>query len=67
MNNSKKGFGIASFVLSLIGLFLFGLPLGILAVIFGAISWSESGLGRAGLIIGVIDIASVLLFYSMFL
>jgi hypothetical protein len=65
-HNSKKGFAIASFVLSLVGLLMFGLPLGIIAVIFGGISWNENGLAKAGTIIGAFDILAVILFLSQF-
>jgi hypothetical protein len=62
-NNSKQGFAVASFVLALIGLFAFGFVLGPLAIIFGIIS-VERGLGKAGLIIGIIDLFLLLALWS---
>lgn len=68
-NESKKSNGLAvtGFVLSLVGLFLFGFILGLLAIIFSAIglgravkdsTYKGKGLAIAGLIIGIIDIAA---------
>lgn len=64
-----EGFGIASFVLSLAGLFIAGIPLGFISVIFGFISisrimkhkeFSGGGFAVAGIIIGLLDIILVL-------
>ena len=62
-----NGMAIAGFVCSLVGLFLFGFILGVLAIIFSAIGlgkinkepskWKGRGLAIAGLIVGIIDIA----------
>ena len=62
MENQKNnnGFAIASLVLGIIGFFIFGFILGGLAIIFGAISWNK-GLGKAGVILGIIDIIGLLL------
>ena len=58
--------GVTSFVLSLVGLFLFPIPLGILAVIFGVNNKDENqGLATAGIVIGIIDIVVGFLILSM--
>ena len=55
----KKGLSIASMVLGLVGLFLFAIPCGILAIIFGLVGKKKGGKGfaTAGLILGIIDVA----------
>jgi len=57
INEKKKGgFGIASLVLGILGLFVGGIPLGILAIIFGAVGLSKNQkFSLAGLILGIID------------
>jgi hypothetical protein len=61
--NKGQGLAITSLVLGIIGFFIFGIILGIVSIIFGALSW-ERGMGKAGLIIGVIDILGVLILFS---
>lgn len=56
MENNKEGLAITSLVTSIIGLFVFGLPLGIIAVITGYLSKDVSKVGKAGFIIGIIDV-----------
>lgn len=56
MENNKEGLAITSLVTSIIGLFAFGLPLGIIAVITGYLSKDVSKVGKAGFIIGIIDV-----------
>jgi hypothetical protein len=65
-----SGFSIASFVLGITGIFIFGLPAGILAVVFGGIALSRykrnpdeklRGLAIAGLILGIVDIIGVII------
>lgn len=55
----KKGLSIASMVLGLVGLVLFALPCGILAIIFSILGKKKGGKGfaTAGLILGIIDAA----------
>ena len=55
----KKGLSIASMVLGLVGLFLFAIPCGILAIIFSLIGKKKGGKGfaTAGLILGIVDVA----------
>jgi len=60
-----SGLAIASFVLSLAGIFCFGFVTGTLAVIFGGVAMRSisknpglkgNGLAVAGLVIGIVDI-----------
>ncbi len=60
-----EGFAIASLVLGILGLFIFGIPFGILAVIFSSIALSRisanpglrgRGMAVAGMVLGIIDI-----------
>ena len=53
--------GAISVATGVIGLLIFGLPLGIVSVILG-IKSIESTAGKIGLILGVVDIIGVLLF-----
>lgn len=55
----KKGLSIASMVLGLVGLFLFAVPCGVLAIIFSIIGKKKGGKGfaTAGLILGIVDVA----------
>lgn len=63
-----NGLSIASFVLSIVGLVIFGLVCGLLAIIFGGIALSKGkglrGLAIAGLVIGIIDVAFVLIYMA---
>ena len=54
----KKGLSIASMVLGLVGLLVFALPCGILAIIFSVIGKKKGGKGfaTAGLILGILDV-----------
>tara|TARA_B100000989_G_scaffold290834_1_gene264463 strand:- start:350 stop:964 length:615 start_codon:yes stop_codon:yes gene_type:complete len=69
-NNPKgnpRGLAIASLVTGIVSLFIMGIPLGILAIVFGAISAGklEKGEGRgmaiAGLVLGIIGILGALI------
>jgi hypothetical protein len=64
MNSEKdktEPIAITAFISSIIGLFFYGIVFGLVAVILGAIS-KEHGLGKAGLIIGIIDFVVVFIF-----
>ena len=65
---SGGGIAIASLVCSLVGLFIYGIIMGILGIVFGLIGLGgkRSGLATAGLIIGIIDVVVVLFTLSMF-
>lgn len=54
----NDGWSIASFCFAILGLFVAAVPMGILAVIFGAIGMGKAkkGLAMAGFTIGVIDV-----------
>lgn len=65
-----QGMAIASLVLGILGLFIFGFIAGILAIIFGGIALKRikanpdqpgRGLAIAGLILGIIDVALLLI------
>jgi hypothetical protein len=60
----KSGLAIASFVVSVIGFWIFGIILGIIAIILGALS-IEKGLGKAGLVIGIIDVVGVIIIMGL--
>lgn len=71
MKNPSNGFGIAGFVLALIGLFLgwipfFGNIIWLLGVIFSAIGAFKpsKGLAIAGLVISFIGLIIVMLFFG---
>jgi hypothetical protein len=60
-----SGMAVASFVLSLVGIFCFGFVTGLLALVFGAVAMRAisrepglrgHGLAVAGFIIGIIDV-----------
>lgn len=74
--NEPKNFNtcaLLSFILSLVGLVIFGLPCGIASVILGIIgiatfkreTQKSKWMAIAGLCIGIVDVASVLLYTSM--
>jgi hypothetical protein len=72
---TTNAFAIAGFVVSLVGLFIFGIVMGILAVVFSAIALAQIGSNKgkykgkgfaiAGLVIGIVDIVVLLLVVSM--
>lgn len=57
-NKEQKGLSITSMILGLVGLILFALPCGILAIIFSILGKKKGGKGfaTAGLILGIIDV-----------
>lgn len=61
-----SGFAIVSFIAGILGLLIAGIPLGIIAVIFGAIGLNRDlrGLAVAGIILGFIDIIGALIVIS---
>lgn len=69
-----NGMAVAALVCGLVGLLLFGVVLGLLAIIFGAIGLSNAnkspigagkGMATAGLILGIVDILFSLVLISM--
>lgn len=61
-----SGFAIVSFIAGILGLLIAGIPLGIVAVVFGAIGLKRNlrGLAVAGIILGFIDIVGALIVIS---
>lgn len=61
--DQSKGYSISSLVLGLVGILIFALPCGILAVIFGLKGRNKGGRGMAtaGFILGIADLACWLL------
>lgn len=68
---SAKGQATAALVLGILSLFIAGIPLGILAIVFGTISMNklEKGKGRgmaiAGLVLGIIGVVGALAFLAV--
>jgi len=72
-----NGMALTGFICSLVGLFLFGFILGVLAIIFSAIGlgkikkdptkWKGKGMAIAGLIIGIVDIVAWLIILALIL
>jgi hypothetical protein len=72
-----NGLALSGFICSLVGLFLFGFILGVLALIFSAIGlgkinkdtskWKGKGMAIAGIIIGIIDIVAWLIILALLL
>jgi hypothetical protein len=67
-----NGLAIASLVCGLVGIFLFNIILGPLAIIFGAVSWGRAnrgaqnkGMAVAGVILGIVDVALFALFLAL--
>lgn len=74
MNEKKNnGLALASFVLSLVGLVIAGIPCGILAIIFGGVSMfkfnpetqKNKWMAIVGLILGIVDIVATILVLPM--
>jgi len=57
VKEEKKGMSITSMVLGIVGLIVFALPCGILAIIFSILGKKKGGKGfaTAGLVLGIID------------
>jgi hypothetical protein len=70
-----EGLGLAGFIISLAGLFVFGIPFGLLAIIFGSISLGKikrnpgrfkgKGYALASLIIGFIDVVGLVILLAL--
>lgn len=73
----SNGLAIAGFVCSIVGFFVFGILLGVLAIIFSAVGlgkinkdpskWKGKGLAIAGLIIGIVDIVGWIIIIALLL
>lgn len=72
-----NGLAITGFVCSLVGLFVFGIVLGLLGIIFGAIglgravrdpgTWKGKGMAIASLVIGVVDVVVAIVLLALIL
>ena len=71
-NKEMNVISLLSFIFSLIGLFIFGIPCGIAAVVLGIIGLAKAAnkqttnkwMAIAGLVIGILDILAVSFFVS---
>ena len=61
--NQQKTLSVVSIITGIIGFFIFGIILGIVALITGLLSWEEK-LGKVGVVLGIIDIVGVLILFS---
>ena len=54
----NKSLSTASMVLGIVGLFIFALPCGVLAIIFSILGRNKGGKGfaNAGLVLGILDV-----------
>lgn len=66
MEQKSSSLGVISFIFSIIGFFLFGIPLGIISIVLGAIEEPKTKLAVAGIVIGIIDIIGALIVLSMY-
>ncbi len=72
-----EGLGLAGFVSGIVGLLIFGIPLGTVAIVFGAISlakikknpkkFSGRGFAIASLTLGIINVVAVILLLALIL
>jgi hypothetical protein len=70
-----EGLGLAGFIVSLAGLFVLGIPFGLIGIIFGSISltrikrspgrYKGRGFALTSLIIGIIDIAGIVILLAL--
>lgn len=71
MNKELNVLGLISMIIALIGLFIFGIPCGVAALILGIIGIATAGdtkgkgMAIAGTIIGAIDLIAVLWFVNI--
>jgi hypothetical protein len=72
--NELQGLAVASLVTGIVGFFVFGIPLGAMAIVFGTIALSKiksnpglsgKGMAIAGLILGIIDIIGALVVINL--
>lgn len=67
MANKNQTLGILSLILSLVGLlFGFALPLGIAAIILGAVETPKTPFGIAGIIVGIVDVVIILAYLGSY-
>lgn len=63
-NNDNIGMSVASLVLGIVGLIIFAVPCGVLAIIFAVLAKKKgkNGMATAGLVLGIIDAAFGILY-----
>ena len=71
MNKELNVLGLISMIIALIGLFIFGIPCGIVSLILGIVGIATAGdtkgkgMAIAGTVVGVIDLVAVLWFVNI--
>lgn len=71
MNKELNVLGLISMIIALVGLFIFGIPCGIVSLILGIIGivtageTKGKGMAIAGTVVGAIDLVAVLWFVNM--
>lgn len=58
-DTNKNGLGWFSLIVGFVGFWVFGIILGIVAIITGALSW-ETKMGKIGFVLGAIDVIGLL-------
>ena len=71
MNKELNVLGLISMIIAIIGLFIFGIPCGVVSLILGIIGIATAGetkgkgMAIAGTVVGVIDLVTVLWFVNI--
>ena len=71
MNKELNVLGLISMIIALVGLFIFGIPCGVAALILGIIGIATAGdtkgkgMAIAGTVVGAIDLVTVLWFVNI--
>ena len=71
MNKELNVLGLISMIIALIGLFIFGIPCGIVSLILGIVGIATAGdtkgkgMAIAGTVVGTIDLVTVLWFINL--
>ena len=70
-----NGLAVASFVCSMVGIVIFGIVMGILAICFGAAGLNRAktfpqeggrGLAIAGIVVGIIEVIIMIMYFSLY-
>ena len=71
MNKELNVLGLISMIISIVGLFIFGIPCGVVSLILGIIGIATAGetkgkgMAIAGTVVGAIDLVTVLWFVNI--
>lgn len=73
MEKKNNGMALTSFILGLVGLFIFGIPCGVCAIIFGGLGMAKFNpetqknkwMAITGLILGIVDVVGAILVMPM--